>query len=155
MIVRSLLAAALTAVFVNSAAAETTAQIFQSFGLIGTWAVNCKAAASDSNLYMVFSAQPDGSVRREYFNGPKPHDTYQVDNAKVSGAKITFHTFDLNIPDRPYDIGPFDREYYVDILLNDGQIRVWGMDHVYRGTLIADGRAIDSKIATEWQSKCR
>jgi hypothetical protein len=155
MLRKSLLGAALAALISHAAQAETVAQSFESFGLLGTWAPDCKKPASENNLYMKFSAMPSGHVRRELYDGPAVTTTYVVNSAEVTGDLILFQIYDLDIPHREYDLGPFDRNYQVEIKKKGDEIRLWTVYHEYRLFSIRYGQGIDTHVETPWQSKCR
>ena len=134
--------------------ADRTPEIFQSTGLIGTWATNCKAPASHDNLYMVFSLMPNGKVKREFFDGPKLYNTYSIYDAKVEGDEITFTASDMNIPYVDWSIGPYNRDYEISFVKKDDAIRLWNSGGP-RGMIVEGGQAIDTHVETAWQTKCR
>ena len=138
----------------QTAKPDTTPEIFQSAGLIGTWAVSCSAPAGHDNLYMVFSLTPDGMVKREYFDGPKLYNTYRIYDAEVQGDQIAFGASDLNIPEVDWSIGPYNRDYAITFVKQGDAIRLWSSGGP-RGLIVDGGRAIDTHLETAWQHKCR
>jgi len=143
---RLALIAALLSVSLGAANAETVAQTFEKFGMIGTWAENCKAPASDSNLYQEYSILPSGLVARRFFNGPRANFEYNVLSAEVSGDQITLDVRNLEPPYRGYGI----------VMIKRGdKIRLWESANEYDHSQVLDGAAVDTRVATSWLSRCR
>jgi hypothetical protein len=72
--------------FANSAAAEPTADasaesVFQSFGLVGEWALDCKQPASPANPHVAISASK-GRVLEEHSLG----DEFAINGYSVESA---------------------------------------------------------------------
>ena len=70
MIARVLLAALALGPWLSAvAAADTASEALAKFGLIGTWAAECREPASPANPYIQFVAVPDGTVTRQTLLG--------------------------------------------------------------------------------------
>ncbi len=84
------LAAVVAAAVVPAQAKESVARTVEKLGLMGRWASDCGAPASDSNWHTLYSRRSDGKVSRKYFNGPEPFNDYTVTSAEVTGDRISY-----------------------------------------------------------------
>jgi hypothetical protein len=141
-----LLVVALTVAFAGAANAETVAQIFEAFGMLGTWAEHCKAPASDTNWYVEYSALPSGLVSRRHFKGAEPSFEYEISSAKISGDHISFSMSTVD---------PRHRGFGVELVKRGGRYKVWESANEYGHSQVIDGLAADTRVATNWQTKCR
>jgi hypothetical protein len=72
---RHVRAAVLTAFFAllpAAAFAQTAWDAMRSFGLTGTWSLNCKEPAGPANFWMTYYQDAGGVVRRTLERGPDP-----------------------------------------------------------------------------------
>lgn len=77
------LAAALTMASIEAAQAQSVADTIAEFGLIGTWATDCRQPASSSNFLTVYEIKHSGEVSRTYYDQPG----HVYNNYKITGAK--------------------------------------------------------------------
>lgn len=82
--------AVLAAAAAPALAKESVARTVEKLGLMGRWATDCSAPASDSNWHTLYSRRADGKVSRKYFNSPEPFNDYTVTSAEVRGDRISY-----------------------------------------------------------------
>jgi len=131
----------------QSAQAQTVQDVLTRFDLIGKWADNCNATASDSNWYAVYAATPNGQVTRSFFNGKsKPYNRYVIDRAKITGTEISYHMVEADARQLQFDI----------VLRKDGErIRVWSSHQQDGAFVVRDGKSTSSGEENNWQTRCR
>jgi hypothetical protein len=66
-----LMIAALLATLPMPAGAQTALQVLRDFGVLGTWAHNCRTRASGSNSYVVYAPSNTGEVIKTADIGPQ------------------------------------------------------------------------------------
>ena len=140
-----LLAGALLVALTVGARAESAAQIFEDFGMLGTWAEDCKAPASDTNWYVEYSALPSGLVSRKHFKGAEPSFEYEIYSPKISGNRISFSMMNVD---------PRHRSFGVTLFKRGDRYKVWDMANEYGHSQFIDGLEADTRIASNWLTKC-
>jgi hypothetical protein len=129
--------------------AQSAADAVREFGLIGTWAGDCKEEASPANSYATYVMTQEGSLQLKYQTGTDEEDTirYEISAVKPMGADKLSLRQALAGNDR----------IALDIVLlkQDGKIRIWS-------SLFADGTALveDGVMTamtgreTRWLARC-
>jgi hypothetical protein len=145
--------AALASVLPASAKAETTWEVFQRFGLTGTWAESCNHPPSARNPWMSSIAQPNGSVRRKFDAGGGTIRMLAVDSAEITDGD-TLHARLRN--DGP-EWGAANGLYF-DVAMQksaDGAIRTFQSKGSDGKQYINDGIYTSTRTPVPWQYKCR
>jgi len=130
-----------------SAHAQSVEDLLGRFGLLGKWADDCNATASDHNWYAVYAPTRNGEVTRKFFNGkPKPYNEYVIDSARISGDEISYHMVESDPRRLQFDI----------VIRRDGdRIRVWSSRQQDGKYVVQDGRYTSSGDENTWQTRCR
>lgn len=81
---------ALACTVLPAQAKESVARTLEKFGLMGRWAGDCGAPASDSNWHTLYSLRSDGKVSRKYFNSTQPFNDYTVTSAEITGGRLSY-----------------------------------------------------------------
>lgn len=141
------LASLLMLVLAQSAQAQSVEDVLRRFGLVGKWADDCNATASDHNWYAVYATTRNGEVTRKFFNGkPKPYNEYVIDSARISGDEITYHMTEVDPRRLQFDI----------VIRKDGdRIRVWSSRQQDGKYVVQDGKYTASGDENSWQTRCR
>jgi hypothetical protein len=130
------------------ASAQSPIAIIKEFGLFGTWADDCSAAASSKNAYAIFSMTSRGHVELRNDFGPRYDDmVYRIVAAKpVSHFRLLLRQ--LLVTDDQIVLNA------VMMRAND-KIRVWSLHAADGSAFVADG-AIPAANGQEtgWMERC-
>ena len=87
-----LLLLALVLAMPATASAETVAETLQQFGLLGTWADDCRQPPANNNVHTVYEPLANGNVKRTYYNAPgKIYNQYELQRVnRVSAAQLFY-----------------------------------------------------------------
>jgi hypothetical protein len=144
----SLLAAVLALALPSLANARSPREVMHDFGLLGTWAADCKQPSGASNAYAVYAGLPDGKVRRTYYNTPERKEAYQeyvITRAIRLPADMISYVLE--------DPAKHDR---VDvILLKDGdKFKIWSSVRDDGTVLVEGGKFASGSDESPWQTRC-
>jgi hypothetical protein len=130
------------------AQAQSTASAIQEFGLIGTWAGECREAAGPANNHATYAAAPSGAVQLRYQAGEGYEDSiYDIVEAK------------LVAPDRlsMRQVLAGNDKVTLDIVLmkENGRIRIWSSAFPDGTPLVEDGVLTTATgRETRWMARC-
>ena len=130
------------------ASAQSVQSAMREFGLLGTWAAECKEGPSPGNThatYLVTSA--GGGQLSNAFGEGYAESVYDISEAKSLG------------PDRLSlrEVMLSDKNIVLDIVLvkENGKIRVWSSVHTDGTALVQDGMiAAPVNRETRWVARC-
>ena len=128
--------------------AQSAQVAMKDFGLLGTWAAECKQGPSPGNTHATYSVSSAGAVELKNAFGEGYDDSiYSVSEAKLLG------------PDRLAlrEVMLSDKNVVLDIVLlkENGKIRVWSSVHTDGTALVQDGMiAAPVNRETRWVARC-
>jgi hypothetical protein len=128
--------------------AQSAQVALKDFGLLGTWAAECKQGPSPGNTHATYSVTSAGAVELKNAFGEGYDDSiYNVSDAK------------LIAPDRLAlrEMMVSDKNIVLDIVLlkENGKIRVWSSVHTDGTALVQDGMiAAPVNRETRWVARC-
>jgi hypothetical protein len=128
--------------------AQSGAAAIQTFGLMGTWAGECKENPSPANNHATYSLTASGAVQlKNSFGEGYDESIYNiVDARRVGSDKISLR-----------QVLASDNEVVLDIVLlkENGKIRMWSSLTVEGQTLVKDGMvAAPVSRETRWSTHC-
>ena len=147
--------AVLTAFFAllsGAAFAQTAWDAMQSFGLTGTWSLNCKAAASGSNYWMTYYRDAGGVARRSLDRGDNGSKLMlAIDSAHL----ITATTLAARMRNDDPGWGNTNGAV-VDIIVikENGRVRTLDSKGTDGKQYVKDGIALLSNNPMPWLEKC-
>ena len=149
---RGIVAAALLALLPGAAFAQTTWDAMQSFGLTGTWSLNCKQAAGPSNFWMTYYQDAGGVVRRSLDRGPDaPSLMLVVDSAHL----ITSTTMAARMRNDDPNWGDSNGTSSDLIIIKEsGRVRTLDSKGSDGKQYVKDGVALLSGSPMPWLEKC-
>jgi hypothetical protein len=128
--------------------AQSVQSALKDFGLLGTWAAECKQGPSPANTHATYSVTSAGAAELTNAFGEGYEDsTYNISEAKPLG------------PDRLSlrEVMLSDKNVVLDIVLvkENGKIRVWSSVHTDGTALVQDGMiAAPVNRETRWVARC-
>jgi hypothetical protein len=150
---RACLVAALALATAETANAQSVADTVAEFGLIGTWATDCKQPASSSNFLTVYAIKPSGEVSRTYYDQPSHvYNNYKITNAKRQAPDMLSYEQVWDFEGSPANIAG-DR---VRVLLNmaDGKFQIVSSQGSDGSFFVIDRKFSGSADESPWQSRC-
>jgi len=150
---RACLVAALALATAETANAQSVADTVAEFGLIGTWATDCKQPASSSNFLTVYAIKPSGEVSRTYYDQPSHvYNNYKITNAKRQAPDMLSYEQVWDFEGSPANIAG-DR---VRVLLNmaDGKFQIVSSQGSDGSFFVKDRKFSGSADESPWQSRC-
>jgi hypothetical protein len=133
-------------VLANAQAAAMRA--IQAFGLIGTWAGECKEGPSPTNNHATYQASPSGSAQLKNAFGEGYDDSIYdiVDARPTSGGRLSMRL-----------VLASDDQIVLDVVLmkENGKIRIWSSNTGDGKSLVKDGM-ISAPVnrETRWVTHC-
>jgi hypothetical protein len=128
-------------------AAQNLAEVASRWGLIGTWAVDCRKPASEDNVHLTYVIRRAGEVTYERNFGNRG-DVNRVEQLKIAaggGLELVVRYPDLTQTRR-----------YVLIMGRDGRVRATSNSNPDGSEAsITDGRFTSNGEETPWQTHCR
>ena len=138
---------------VETANAQSVADTIAEFGLIGTWATDCKQPASSSNYLTIYAIKPSGEVSRTYYDQPgHVYNTYKITDAKRQAPDMLSYEQVWDFEGSPANIAG-DR---VRVLLNmvDGKFQIVSSQGSDGSFFVKDRKYPGSGDESLWQSRC-
>ena len=128
----------------HAAQAQSVDKAMRDFGMLGTWAYDCKLPASNSNSHSTIVASP-GRVTQTYDYGSGSKNVYVIQHAVIRGDKISTRELFLG------------NKSMMDVvtLKKDGRIRVWSSQVTGGKVLVTDGFIPGANRETKWLMRCR
>jgi hypothetical protein len=145
---KALLSALLVLSLPVLAAAQPVQTALREFGLLGTWAAECKQVPSPGNTHATYAITPAGAAQVSNAFG----DGYEVSAYSISDAKLIG-------PDRLSlrETMLSDTNIVLDVVLvkENGRIRIWSSTHADGTPLVAEG-VISAPVnrETRWIGRC-
>lgn len=152
---RTVHAIAVTAVLMlmsHAACAQTTWEVLQRFGLVGTWAYPCSAAPSTTNWWTTYFQGADGRAWRSADRGPgQPKLMVAIDSAQM----ITATTLATRFRNDDANWGQMNG-VATDIILvkENGRIRTLTARSTTGQEFIKNGVIVSSNTPAPWLEKC-
>jgi hypothetical protein len=129
--------------------AQSAATEVQDFGLVGTWAVECKDLPSPQNEHASFSVNPSGGVQlRNDFGRDYDEMVYRI----ISARRIAPDRVELR------QVLTTDRRIVLDtvMLKEEDRLRLWSSRGLDGTTLVADGTVpMTNGQQTRWTDCCQ
>jgi hypothetical protein len=130
----------------HGAAAQSAADTLRTWGLLGTWALDCTKPASASNGYLSYVASGTKVVHQRDFGDRRDNNDVQQARTGVGGTlDLVVHFPGLN-----------QTRKYTMLMASDRRIRAMSNSRI-DGTeqSIRDGKFIHNGALTPWQTRCR
>lgn len=130
----------------GGASAQTVAGVVEQWGLLGTWAVDCRQPPSGNRTHFTYVKRPDGAgvdARRD-FGDPAVNDSSRIRSARI-------------LPDGSLELSEdsADPFTWVTIKGSDGRIRSMTGRTGNGQYTVRDGRFVHNGAPTPWQTRCR
>ncbi|MEA2903363.1 MAG: hypothetical protein QOI12_750 [Alphaproteobacteria bacterium] len=128
--------------------AQSAASAVQTFGLIGTWAVDCNETPSPTNEHAVFSVASGDTIELQNDFGRDYDDmVYRiVDASRLAADKLAMR-----------QVLATDNRVVLDVVLmkSNDRVRVWSSRASDGTALVKDGTvALTSGQETRWVTRC-
>jgi hypothetical protein len=128
--------------------AQSAPGAMKDFGLLGTWAAECKQGPSPGNNHATYSVTPAGAAELTNAFGEGYEDSvYSISDAKLLGPdKLSLR-----------EVMVSNKDIVLDIVLvkENGKIRVWSSIHTDGTALVQDGVvAAPVNRETRWVVRC-
>lgn len=128
------------------AQAETPAETAAAFGLLGTWAVDCRLPPSAVNGYLTYAATPGGNIAHDRDFGS------QRNIGEVMRASLTAGGIDLVVF---FPVSAQSRQMTITKTA-DGRIRTIADSFINSNAYaIRDGKLLATGAEVPWQMRCR
>jgi hypothetical protein len=130
------------------AAAQQVQGALREFGLLGTWAADCKQGASPANTHATYAINAAGEAQVINAFGEGYEDSaYSISEAKVLGPdRLSLRETMLS-----------DKNIVLDVVLvkENGKLRIWSSTHADGTPLVAQG-VISAPVnrETRWIARC-
>lgn len=147
------LVAALALATAETANAQSVASTIAEFGLVGTWAADCRQPASSSNFLTVYAIKPSGEVSRTYYDQlGHVYNNYKITDAKRQAPDMLSYEQVWDFEGSPANIAG-DR---VRVLLNmaDGKFQIVSSQGSDGSFFVKDRKFPSSSDESPWQSRC-
>jgi hypothetical protein len=129
-----------------SARAETPAETAAAFGLLGTWAVDCRLPPSLGNGYLTYAAAPGGNIAHDRDFGS------QRNVGEIVRASLTAGGIDLVVF---FPVSAQSRHIII-ARAADGRLRTIADSFINTNEYaIRDGRLLATGAEMPWQMRCR
>ena len=128
--------------------AQSTSSAIEEFGLLGTWAGECRESASPTNNHATYASTSSGGVQLRYQAGEGYEDSiYDIVEAKRLDADR------LSI--RQVLIGNESVTLEIVVLKQNDHIRIWSSVFPDGTSLVEDG-VLQSSVGreTRWMARC-
>jgi len=139
--------ASIVALFLFTAPAAEAAsvrEVFEQYGLLGTFAIDCARPVSPENHYMQFRALDGGRVQIELMVGPQQRQyAYVIDRAEARGPNGIATSM-------------ANEQQRLNLLYRVEGRRLRTMESAREGgaTIVASGLLTASKMPTPWLNRC-
>lgn len=145
----AILALAIATVWPAAASARSPEQLFRQFGLFGTWAGDCQAAASPANPHVTIRMPSRGVIHEEQYFGPDN----AVNRYRVLGAtRLSATGLSVQVLFNP---GAKGRERETLVFAIHGRTRRTMFNRVEGGPVrVKDGIALANGSRTPLLRKC-
>jgi hypothetical protein len=150
MVMQKVFASAILFVLLSGVAnAQSVQSALREFGLLGTWAAECKQGPSPGNTHATYAVTSAGGAElRNAFGEGYDDSIYNISEAKSLG------------PDRLSlrETMQSDKNIVLDIVLlrENGKIRIWSSVHTDGTALVQDGMiAAPVNRETRWVARCQ
>jgi len=137
-------AATATILAAVSAQAASVKEVFENYGLLGTFAGDCSQPASSGNGYIVYRAIDAGHVQRDTMTGPSKRDYVYIGDAATGTGPNTLDVAGKTTDDKPFS-------YALRIEGSRHRVMTWTEGGV---TSIVDGVWKEKKYTMPWATKC-
>jgi hypothetical protein len=128
------------------ARAETPAETAAAFGLLGTWAVDCRLPPSAANGYLTYAATPGGNIAHDRDFGS------QRNIGEVVRASLTAGGIDLVVF---FPVSAQSRQITI-ARAADGRLRTIADSFINSNEYaIRDGKLLATGTEMPWQMRCR
>jgi hypothetical protein len=129
-------------------AQSSARDVMGNFGLLGTWATDCSRPSGEDNFYTVYAGQPDGYVRRTYYNTPDRQTAY---NEYIITRAIRLPADQISYRQE----GVVEHDKIDVILLKDGnRYKIWSSVRDDGIVLVENGKFPKNGAESPWQAKC-
>jgi hypothetical protein len=145
MLRRLLLATVFVGSVVPGAGAQTVANVFREFGLLGTFAADCKKPPGGSNTHTIYAADPNGRVTLTYDNGTGDRTVNVILEAEIRGA-TRIHYLQQNRAS--------GARIEVEVSKTGDTIQVWWSRRSTGEVLVREGRFMAAKGSSPVQTRC-
>lgn len=119
----------------------------QNFGLMGTWAGECKDEASPVNNHATYAVTPDGLQLKNAFGDGYDDSIYEIVDARSTGPdKLSLRL-----------VLASDEQIVLDVVLmkENGRIRIWSSNTGDGKSLVKEGViAAPVNRETRWSNRC-
>jgi hypothetical protein len=130
----------------TAARAETPAETAAAFGLLGTWAVDCRLPPSLANAYLTFAATPGGNIAHDRDFGS------QRNIGEVVRASLTAGGIDLVVF---FPVSAQSRQITIT-KAGDGRMRTIADSFINSNEYaVRDGKLLATGTEMPWQMRCR
>ena len=139
---------------VETANAQSAANIVAEFGLIGTWATDCAQPASTSNYITIYAINPSGEVSRTYYDAPgHVLSIYKITSAKRQARDMLSYEQVWDFEGSPANVAG-DR---VQVLLNmaDNKYQIVSSQGSDGSFFVKDRKFPNSGDESPWQFRCQ
>jgi hypothetical protein len=147
------LAAALAFATVETADAQSVANMVAEFGLIGTWATDCTQPASTSNYLTIYAIKPSGEVSRTYYDAPgHVLNIYKITSAKRQARDMLSYEQLWDFEGSPANIAA----NRMQVLLNmvDDKYQIVSSQGSDGSFFVKDRKFPNSGDESPWQFRC-
>ena len=133
----------------TGANAQSAASAVRDFGLLGTWAIDCKDLPSPQNEHSIFAIAGTDTVRlRNDFGRDYDEMVYRIVSAKpIAADRMAIRQILMN-----------DTRIVLDtvMLKNDDRVRVWSSHGLDGTALVSDGTIPSTNgQETRWATRCQ
>ena len=146
---RKVLLCAISLLLTGVASAQSPAAVraVQNFGLMGTWAGECKDEPSPANNHATYAVTPEGLQLKNAFGEGYDDSIYEIVDARSTGAdKLSLRL-----------VLASDEQIVLDVVLmkENGRIRIWSSNTGDGKSLVKEGViAAPVNRETRWSSRC-
>lgn len=150
---RACLVAALAMTTVEAAHAQSVANTVAEFGLIGTWATDCRQPASANNYLTVYAIKSSGEVSRTYYDQPgHVYNNYKITSAKRQAPDMLWYEQVWDFQGSPANLAG----NRVQVLLNmaDNKFQIVSSQGSDGSFFVKDRKFPGSGNESPWQSRC-
>jgi hypothetical protein len=129
----------------SAAEAASVREVFERYGLLGTFAVDCRRPVSPENHYTIFRALDAGRVQIDLMVGPRQRQyAYVIDRAEARGSNIIA-------------ISMANEQQRLNLVyrVEGKRLRTMESARAAGPTIVAGGVFTANRMPTPWIIKCR
>jgi hypothetical protein len=143
---RSLLLVVSIAVAFPATAAQSLEGTLRDFGLLGTWAPDCREPPNPLHPHALYSAEPSGQASMSYEPGPgAPRSAYAILSAdRIADDKLLLREEWL------HDHSPLE----ITLRKFRGKLKVWLSRDAEGKILVKNGTVVATGYVSPWMTRC-